>query len=86
METQTTTPTPVTKRAPRKTGKKASKPPVADGKKTALKTICGALKIEPKAARRKLRAAGLGFHGKRERWMFTPAQATKVRELLKPAN
>lgn len=38
--------------------------------------------MEPKAARRKLRAAGLSFHGKRERWVFTPAQAKQVREIL----
>lgn len=85
MDTTEATTTPATKRAPRKTGKKA---PVvktatvkADGK-IALKSICKDLKIEPKAARRKLRKADLSFHGKRERWSFAPGQATKVREIL----
>jgi hypothetical protein len=35
-----------------------------------------------KAARRKLRAAAPSFHGKRERWTFTPAQAKQAREIL----
>lgn len=51
-------------------------------KTLVLKSICGELKIEPKAARRKLRAAGLEFHGKRERWTFNPKQAQQVRSLL----
>lgn len=87
MDTQTTAETTPAKRAPRKTGKtskpaKQAKP--ADGK-IALKTICASLKIEPKAARRKLRKSELGFHGKRDRWMFTELQAEKVREILKPS-
>lgn len=93
MNTQATTETtPAAKRPPRKTGKapkaapkaKAAKP--ADDGKIALKTICAGLKIEPKAARRKLRKAeGLAFHGKRDRWTFTDLQAAKVREILAPA-
>lgn len=52
--------------------------------RTPLKSICGSLKIDPKAARRLLRKSpGLSFHGSRERWTFTEAQAEKVRELLK---
>lgn len=64
--------------APRKTGKKAER--------TALKSICSSLKMDPKAARRKLRKAGLSFHGMRERWTFTDAQATRVREILKESD
>lgn len=74
MEQQTTTTTTPTK-APRKTGKKAER--------VALKTICSQMKIDPKAARRKLRKAELSFHGERERWTFTEAQAAKVKEVLK---
>lgn len=47
-----------------------------------LKKICTELKLEPKAARRKLRAAALSFHGNRERWVFSPAQAKQAREIL----
>lgn len=55
-----------------------------DGK-TALKTICQKLNIDPKAARVKLRrnASKLGFHNTTDRWMFTEAQAAKVIEVLK---
>lgn len=52
------------------------------GKSIVLKSICQELKVEPKAARRKLRAAGLSFHSKRERWVMTPAQAKQAREVL----
>lgn len=52
--------------------------------KTPLKTVCAQLKVDPKAARRKLRKAGPAFHGKRERWMLTPAQVAKVKEILRP--
>lgn len=85
------TPAPAAKKAPRKTGKKApakqaAKPSTSNNSgKTPLKSICQKLKIEPKAARRKLRKAGLAFHAKRDRWLFTPAQAERVTELLKEA-
>lgn len=72
METQTEAPT----KAPRKTGKRAEK--------IALKSICSQLRIEPKAARRTLRKAGLSFHSPKERWVMTEAQAQKVRDILKP--
>lgn len=82
METQTpaTAPAPA-KRAPRKTGKTAKTAPKSG--KIALKTICSQMKVEPKAARRKLRRSELAFHDKRDRWTFTEAQATRVRELLR---
>lgn len=54
--------------------------------RTPLKTICASLRIEPKAARRKLRAAGLSFHAARERWTFTESQAARVREILKESD
>lgn len=53
--------------------------------KTALKSLCSQLRIEPKAARRTLRKAGLSFHGMRERWIFTPKQLEQAREILKPS-
>lgn len=52
------------------------------GEGIPLKAICAKLKIEPRLARRKLRAAELSFHGKRERWNFTAAQAAKATEIL----
>ena len=96
METNTETTTP--KKAPRKvvakvakkTGKKTGakkssakvvSKPAGDG--IALKTICGQLKIEPRAARRKLRNAELDFHDHRDRWTFTPKQAERVKEILR---
>jgi hypothetical protein len=94
METNTeTTNAPAAKAAPRKAAakkapaKKAAKSSAklvkkADASGTPLKTICAKLKIEPRLARRKLRAADLAFHGKRERWIFTPAQAAKATEIL----
>lgn len=72
--TTTTTEAP----AARKTGKKIER--------TVLKTICATLKIDPKAARRKLRKAGFSWHGSRERWSMTEAQAAKVREILKESD
>jgi hypothetical protein len=59
----------------------AAKRTTGDG--TPLKAICSALKIEPRLARRKLRAANLAFHGAKERWSFTDAQAAKVKEILR---
>lgn len=76
METTTTTTTAA--------AKPAAKPRKIE--KIALKTICSQLKIEPKAARRKLRASELSFHGEGERWVFTEAQAAKVREILKESD
>lgn len=85
----------VKKTAPKKVPKKAAKPtapvkapkkaaaPSADGK-TSLKAICQKLKLDPKAARVKLRrnADKLGFHNTTDRWMFTDIQAAKVEEIL----
>lgn len=88
--TETTAPAPAAKRA----AKKAPAKKVAKAKSTAklvkksdasgtpLKVICAKLKIEPRLARRKLRAADLAFHGKRERWIFTASQAAKATEIL----
>lgn len=74
METATNAPA-TSSEAPRKARKV---------ERTPLKTICASLRIDPKAARRLLRkASGLSFHGARERWTFTEAQAAKVREILK---
>lgn len=59
-------------------------PKARKAERTPLKSICGSLRIDPKAARRLLRKSpGLSFHGSRERWTFTDAQAEKVREILK---
>ena len=78
------------KPAPKKVGKaaapKAAKAaPASDG--IALKSILAKLKIDGRPARRKLRASGLKFHGHRERWTFSPAQAKQVTAILlgKPA-
>lgn len=82
-------PTKPARRAAKKVSKTAAKKSTAklvkksDGDGIALKSICGQLKMEPRLARRKLRAAGLAFHGKRERWTFTPTQATKAKEILR---
>jgi hypothetical protein len=97
METNTETtnaPAPAAKPAPKKAAaKKAAKPATKSSAKlvkksdpkdgTPLKVICAKLKIEPRLARRKLRAADLAFHGKRERWVFTPTQAAKATEILR---
>lgn len=92
METNTETnaaPAPAPKKGAAKKAAKSAKSSAKLVKKaepkdgTPLKTICAKLKIEPRLARRKLRAADLSFHGKRERWIFTPAQATKATEILK---
>jgi hypothetical protein len=92
--TETTAPAPAAKPAKRAAAKKAPAKKVAKAKSTAklvkktdasgtpLKVICAKLKIEPRLARRKLRAADLAFHGKRERWVFTAAQAAKATEIL----
>lgn len=75
METQnSTTTTTKPAKAPRKT------------EKVALKSICSQMKIDPKAARRKLRKSDLGFHSTKDRWMFTESQAAKVREILKESD
>lgn len=91
METNTTTTTPEATKPVRKPklvkkAKPAAKPAkakLAKGK-IALKTICATLKVDPKAARRKLRKSELAFHASRDRWQFTEAQAERVRELLRP--
>lgn len=69
----------VAKSAAKSTAKLVKK---SDASGTPLKVICAKLKIEPRLARRKLRAAELAFHGKRERWIFTAAQAAKATEIL----
>jgi len=73
-----------------KAAKKSAKPAVKVATKTTrtgdgtpLKSICSQLKIEPRLARRKLRAANLAFHGAKERWSFTDAQTAKVKEILR---
>lgn len=79
-----------TKKTARKTtakkgkGKKVAKKVAA--KKTgnghiSLKELLGK-KMDPKIARRKLRAEGFGGHSTKARWEFTPAQAKKAREIL----
>lgn len=75
METTTDTTTPPAKRAARR----------VPAEKTALKSLCSQLRIEPKVARRKLRAAKFSWHGSRERWVMTPAQLERAREILKPS-
>lgn len=92
--TETTAPAPAAAKPARKPAKKAEKKTAvkksgaklvkqADGDRVALKTLCSQLKIEPRAARRKLRAAELSFHDHRDRWNFTPKQAEKVKEVLR---
>jgi len=49
---------------------------------TPLKKICQDLKIDPKLARRKLRAANLKGHDTQSRWEFTQAQVKKAKEIL----
>lgn len=50
-----------------------------------LKSICKDLNMEPKAARRKLRKAGLSFHSAKERWVIPAGQVPKVKEVLRAA-
>lgn len=89
METNTTTATPsapptrISRKASAKPAAKLVKKASVDTDGIALKTICSQLKLEPRLARRKLRAANLAFHGKRARWNFTAAQAAKVKEILR---
>lgn len=51
--------------------------------KTPLKSICSSLRLSPRAARRKLRAAKLAFHPLKDRWSFTAKQVEQVREILR---
>jgi len=75
------------KRSSKKVSKKrASKKVTAKkvtGNRVPLKKICQKLKIDPKMARRKLRAADLKGHDSQSRWEFTPAQAKKAEEILR---
>lgn len=64
----------------KKTAKKVAKK--TTGNRIPLKKICQELKIEPKMARRKLRAANLSGHDSQSRWEFTAAQAKKAKEIL----
>lgn len=87
--TSTTTPTNTTTKVPsmktkkvaKKVAKAPTKAPAHNG--NVLKSICKDLKVEPRIARRRLRAAKLAFHGTRERWEFTPTQIEKVRSIIK---
>ncbi len=63
-----------------KTAPKTEAP--ASGTGTPLKTLAAKLGIEPKLARRKLRAAKFDWHGHRERWTFNAKQLEKAREIL----
>ena len=47
-----------------------------------LKKICQKLKLDPKMARRKLRAEGIKGHSAKARWEFTAVQAKKVTAIL----
>jgi len=47
-----------------------------------LKKLCSKLDIDPKMARRKLRAAGLAGHDPKSRWEFTATQAKKAEAVL----
>jgi hypothetical protein len=73
----------------KKVSKKVSKKvatKVAAGKKESnlvpLKKICQELKVDPKMARRTLRAEGIKGHDPKARWEFSAAEAKKVREIL----
>ena len=68
-----------TKSAPRKVAKSES---ATSSKGIPLKVLAAKAGVEPKIARRKLRAAKLPFHSMRERWVFSPTQAAKAREIL----
>ena len=78
------TPAPKVAEKPMKVSKATAQPKEPLSGKIALKTICQELKLDPKAARVKLRRASLGFHDSANRWEFTAAQADKVREVLAP--
>jgi len=47
-----------------------------------LKKICQQLKLDPKMARRKLRAEGVKGHSAKSRWEFTAAQAKRAKAVL----
>lgn len=67
--------------APKKSSAKlVTKAATSDG--IALKTICAKLKVEPKLARRKLRAAKFPWHDPKSRWNLTAKQAQQVTALL----
>jgi hypothetical protein len=70
-----------TRKAPaKKVAKKVAKK--TTGNRIPLKKLCQELKLDPKMARRKLRAAGLSGHDPKARWDFTAAQATKAKAIL----
>ncbi len=50
---------------------------------TPLKAICSSLKLDPRTARRVLRAQGFDWHGPRARWDMTAKQIEKVTTVLK---
>lgn len=71
-----------TKKASTKKGARRVAKKVTKTNRVPLKKICQDLKIDPKLARRKLRAADLKGHDPKSRWEFTPAQAKKAKEIL----
>lgn len=68
-----------TKTAPVSTSKPVS---AAKANAAVLKALCAKLGVEPRVARRRLRAAKLSFHVSRERWVFTPAQQKQVDSII----
>jgi hypothetical protein len=74
-----------TKKVAKKVSKKVAKK-VATKKasnRIPLKRLCSKLNLDPKMARRTLRAAGMSGHDPKARWEFTEAQAKKAEALLK---
>ena len=67
------------KKTEKKTAKKTAK---SIANRVPLKKICQDMDIDPRLARRKLRAANLASHDPKARWEFTPAQEKKAREIL----
>lgn len=74
-----------TKKVAKKVSKKVAKK-VATKKasnRIPLKRLCSKLNLDPKMARRTLRAAGMAGHDPKARWEFTETQAKKAEALLK---
>lgn len=69
--------------ATRKTVRKTEATPASKASTQIPLKKCLPTGMETKTARRILRKKGLSFHDSKERYMFTPAQAEKVRELLR---
>ena len=64
------------------TAKKVTAKKVTASNLTPLKKICQKLKLDPKMARRKLRAEGVKGHDAKARWEFTAVQPKKVTAIL----